>query len=69
MLALLQWLCVIMADIIYSSEAINYTATAVSILAVTAVTVAYATAAVDSLLGEWECLLCESSRNILGNIA
>ena len=46
----MQWLCVIIAAIISSSEAINSKGTAASILAVTAVTAAYATAAVDPLL-------------------
>ena len=40
------------AAIISSSEAINSKGTAASILAVTAVTAAYATAAVDPLLGK-----------------
>ena len=52
-----------------SSEAINSKGTSTFILAVPAVTAAYATAAVDSLLGEWECLYFDSSRDILGNIA
>ena len=50
-------------------EAINSKATAASILAVTAVTAPYATAAVDPLLGKCESLYFDSSRDKLGNIA
>ena len=49
---LLQWLYVIIAVIISSSDTINSKGTSVSILAVTAVTAAYATGAVDPLLGK-----------------
>ena len=42
-LRLLQWLCVIIAANISSSEANNYIGTAASILAVTAITASYAT--------------------------
>ena len=62
----MQWLCVINAAIISFIEAINSKGTSSSILAVTAVTAAYATAAVDPLLGKWECLYC---RDTLGNVA
>ena len=46
----LQWLCVIIADIFSSREAIKSKGTAASILAVTTVTAVYATAAVDPLI-------------------
>ena len=65
---LLQWLCLNTAAIISSSEAIISKGAAASILAVTAVTAAFATAAVDPLLGKWECLYCDSSWDILRNI-
>ena len=49
---LLQWLCVSIGAIISSSETINYKATTASTLAGTAVTAAYATAALNPLLGK-----------------
>ena len=61
----MQWLCVIIAAIISSSEAINSKGKPAFILAVTAVTAAYATAAVDPLLGKWECFYCDSSHDIM----
>ena len=51
-LRVLQWLCVIVVSIISSSEAISSKGTAGYILAVTKVTAAYATAAVDPSLGK-----------------
>ena len=49
---LLQWLCVSTATIISSSEAIISKGAAAFILAVTAVTAVFATAAVDPLLSK-----------------
>ena len=49
---LLQWLCAILGANISSSESINSKGTSASTLAVTVVTAAYGTAAVDPGLGK-----------------
>ena len=64
-LQLLLWLRVNIAANTFSTQAFHFTATAAFTLAATAVTAAYDTASEDPLLGKWECLCCDSSRDIL----
>ena len=68
-LQILLWLHVNIAAKTASTEAINSTATAISTSPDTAVTSAYASAKAGPLLAKWECLYCDSSRDLLWTIA